>query len=450
VSTVMSVVVEDVRFPTSLSLDGSDAVNVAPDYSAAYVAIHTSAGDSGHGLVFTSGRGNDIMTQAIGSLGRVLEGEDVEALLGDLGGLSRRLTRDSQFRWLGPEKGIIHMASGALLNAMWDLRAKREGKPLWLLLAEMPVDELVSLIDFAHLTDALTADEAREILTRGQVDKAERIAELIRDGYPAYTTSPGWLGYSDEKLIRLSQEAVAEGFGLIKLKVAGDLDDDKRRLRLVRQAIGEHPVAVDANQKWEIDEAIDWMNELAEFHPFWIEEPISADDVLGHLDVKQGIAPTRVATGELVQSRIIFKQLLRLGAIDIMQIDSTRVAGVNENLANLLLATKFGIPVCPHAGGVGLCEIVQHLSFFDYAVVSRTQETRFIEYVDHLHEHFVDPAVIDHGRYVAPSKPGFSAEMFEASRTEWTYPNGPGWRGLDPSARTADTRELAERFSPYQ
>ncbi|MET4640198.1 enolase C-terminal domain-like protein [Mycetocola sp. 2940] len=449
-STLISVRSEDIRFPTSLSLDGSDAVNVAPDYSAAYVVIETSAGDCGHGLVFTSGRGNDIMAHAIQSLGQQLLGDDVESVLDDMGGLSRRLTRDSQFRWLGPEKGIIHMAAGALLNAMWDLRAKRENVPLWLLLARMPVDDLVDLIDFSHITDALTPDEARAILQAGQEGRESRIAELLRDGYPAYTTSPGWLGYSDEKLVRLSREAVAEGFGMIKLKVAGDLDDDKRRLALVREAIGDHPVSVDANQKWEIDEAIEWMNELAEYKPFWIEEPISADDVLGHLDVKRGIEPIRVATGELVHSRIAFKQLLKLGAIDVMQIDSTRVAGVNENLANLLLAAKFGVPVCPHAGGVGLCEIVQHLSFFDYAVVSRTQEGRFIEYVDHLHEHFVDPVVIESGRYLAPSKPGFSSEMVASSRAEWSYPDGAGWRGLDPAARTADTRQLAERFSPYQ
>lgn len=449
-STIVSVRVQDVRFPTSLSLDGSDAVNVAPDYSAAYVVVTTSQGDSGHGLVFTSGRGNDIMAQAIGSLGSQLVGEDVESLLSAMGDLSRRLTRDSQFRWLGPEKGIIHMAGGAILNAMWDLRAKRAGQPLWLHLAEMSVDELVELVDFAHITDALTVEEARRILTDGQEGKRERIAQLQREGYPAYTTSPGWLGYSDAKLVRLSREAVAEGFGMIKLKVAGDLADDQRRLRLVREAIGDHPVAVDANQKWEIDEAIDWMNALAEYAPYWIEEPISDSDVLGHLDVKRGIDPIRVATGELVQSRIVFKQLLKLGAIDVMQIDSTRVAGVNENIANLLLAAKYGIPVCPHAGGVGLCEIVQHLSFFDYAVVSRSQEGRFIEYVDHLHEHFVDPVVIDGGRYRAPALPGFSAEMRESSRTEWTYPDGPGWIGLDAGVRTADTRELVERFSPYQ
>jgi len=449
-STIVSVAVQDVRFPTSLSLDGSDAVNVAPDYSAAYVVIETSDGDSGHGLVFTSGRGNDIMAQAIGSLGTQFVGEAVEPLLADMGSVSRRLTRDSQFRWLGPEKGIIHMAAGALINALWDLRAKRANQPLWLLLANLSVDELLSLIDFAHLTDALSADEARAILEAGQVGKEARIAELMQHGYPAYTTSPGWLGYSDEKLVRLCKLAVAEGFGMIKLKVAGDLEDDKRRLKLVREAIGDHPVAVDANQKWEIDEAIAWMNKLAEYAPFWIEEPISADDLLGHLDVKRGIAPTRVATGELVASRIQFKQLLKLGAIDVMQIDSTRVAGVNENVANLLLAAKYGVPVCPHAGGVGLCEIVQHLSFFDYAVVSQSQEGRFIEYVDHLHEHFVDPAVVTSGRYAAPSRPGFSTEMLESSRTEWSYPDGAGWRSLDPSFRTADTRQLAERFSPYQ
>ncbi len=449
-SQVVSIDVQDVRFPTSLSLDGSDAVNVAPDYSAAYVVVRTSAGDAGHGLVFTSGRGNDIMSYAIRSLGEQLIGESVEELLATLGDVGRRLTRDSQFRWLGPEKGIIHMASGALINALWDLRAKRAGLPLWQLLADLDVEEIISLIDFAHLTDALTPDEARELLTAGQEGKQQRIEELRAQGYPAYTTSPGWLGYSDEKLIRLSREAVEQGFGMIKLKVAGSLADDRRRLALVRDAIGDHPVAVDANQRWEIAEAIEWMRALAEYSPYWIEEPISADDILGHREVREGIHPIRVATGELVQSRITFKQLLRLEAIDVMQIDSTRVAGVNENIANLLLAAKFGVPVCPHAGGVGLCEIVQHLSFFDYAVVSRSQEGRFIEFVDHLHEHFVAPAVVRGGRYLAPAQPGSGAEMVESSRTTWTFPDGEGWRGLDPSKRTAETRELAERFSPYQ
>ena len=432
--SITSVSTQDVRFPTSLELDGSDAVNVDPDYSAAYVVIRTDAGDEGHGFVFSCGRGNDILTAAIDAYARLLVGRDIDGLIYDLGGASKRLVHDSQLRWLGPEKGVTQMACGALVSALWDIRARRENKPLWLLLSEMSPEELVSVVDFTHIRDALSPEEALEILRAGQDGKAARIAALKADGFPAYTTSPGWLGYSDEKLVRLSKEAAAEGFSMIKLKVGGDLKDDRRRMALAREAVGDLPIAIDANQRWEVSEAIDWVNELAEFNPYWIEEPTSTDDILGHADIRKGVTPVRVATGEAVASRIVFKQLLQAGAIDVLQLDSTRVGGVNENIANLLLAAKFGVPVCPHAGGVGLCELVQHFSFFDFAVVSGSQEGRMIEYVDHLHEHFAEPVRIIGGRYAAPVLPGTGAEMLSASRSRWEFPAGSGWQEVGSRA----------------
>lgn len=437
---IASILSEDVRFPTSLELDGSDAVNVDPDYSAAYVTLSTDGGEVGHGFVFTAGRGNEIVTAAIESYGQLLLGRDVDELVSDLGTAAKRLVHDSQLRWLGPEKGVSHMACGALINALWDLRARREKKPLWLLLSEMPAEELVGTIDFTHIHNALTPADALDILRRGEAGKEGRIAELQASGYPAYTTTPGWLGYSDEKLVRLSREAVSAGFQMIKLKVGGDLAEDRRRMRLAREAVGpDVKIAIDANQRWEVQEAINWVNELAEFDPWWIEEPTSTDDILGHADIRKGVFPVKIATGEAVANRIIFKQLLQAGAIDVLQIDSTRVAGVNENLANLLLAAKFDTPVCPHAGGVGLCELVQHFSFFDYAAVSGTMENRMIEYVDHLHEHFTDPVRIEDGRYLAPQRAGTGAEMLAASRNHWSFSGGDGWREIgDRSAVTVE------------
>ena len=426
--SITSIKTQDVRFPTSLELDGSDAVNVDPDYSAAYVVIRTDAGDEGHGFIFSCGRGNEILTAAIDAYARLLVGRDIDELIYDLGGASKLLIHDSQLRWLGPEKGVTQMACGALVSALWDIRARRENKPLWLLLSEMTPEELVSVVDFTHIRDALSPEEALEILRAGQDGKAGRIAALKADGFPAYTTSPGWLGYSDEKLVRLSKEAAAEGFSMIKLKVGGDINDDRRRMALAREAVGGLPIAIDANQRWEVSEAIEWVNQLAEFTPYWIEEPTSTDDVLGHAEIRNGVTPVRVATGEAVASRIVFKQLLQAGAIDVLQLDSTRVGGVNENIAILLLAAKFGVPVCPHAGGVGLCELVQHFSFFDYAVIGRSQESRMIEYVDHLHEHFAEPVRIAGGRSAAPELPGTGAEMLSAARTRWEFPDGAGWQ----------------------
>ncbi|MGC0252066.1 enolase C-terminal domain-like protein [Pseudactinotalea sp. Z1748] len=445
-TTIASVRTDDVRFPTSLELDGSDAVNVDPDYSAAYVQITTESGESGHGLVFTAGRGNEIVARAIDSYGDLLIGKDTDELLGDLGAAAKLLVHDSQMRWLGPEKGVSQMAAGALINALWDLAARRAGTPLWRFIAEMKPEEIVRAVDFTHITDALTPEEALEILRKGQEGKAERIEQLQREGFPAYTTTPGWLGYSDEKLLRLSREAVAEGFDLIKLKVGGSLEDDRRRMALVRSEFGpDLRVAIDANQRWDVNEAIEWVNALAEFDPWWIEEATSTDEILGHARIRAEVAPVRVATGEAVANRIVFKQLLQAGGIDIMQIDATRVAGVNENLANLLLAAKFGVPVCPHAGGVGLCELVQHFSFIDYAVVSTSQQDRYIEFVDHLHEHFVEPVRVRGGRYQAPVQPGIGAEMHAASRQRWTFPDGPGWQEVaGRAAVTGATRAHAD------
>ncbi|GGV58073.1 l-fuconate dehydratase [Streptomyces massasporeus] len=427
---ITAVDTHDIRFPTSRELDGSDAMNPDPDYSAAYVVLRTDAADGheGHGFAFTIGRGNEVQVAAIEALSGHLVGRDLDELCADPSTLNRDLIGDSQLRWLGPEKGVMHMAIGAVVNAVWDLAAKRAGLPLWRLLAEAEPEWIVRQIDFRYLTDALTPEEALTLLRRGREGAGERTARLLESGYPAYTTSPGWLGYDDEKLTRLAAEAVTEGFRQIKLKVGADLDDDIRRCRVARSVIGpDVRMAVDANQRWDVDEAIRWTKALAEFDPYWIEEPTSPDDILGHAAIRRAVAPVKVATGEHVQNRIVFKQLLQAGALDVVQIDAARVGGVPENLAVLLLAARFGVPVCPHAGGVGLCELVQHLSMFDYVALSGTTEDRVIEYVDHLHDHFLDPVVIREGRYTAPTAPGFSAAMRTESLARYTYPGGAFW-----------------------
>ncbi|GAA0895488.1 L-fuconate dehydratase [Streptomyces asiaticus] len=420
----------DIRFPTSRELDGSDAMNPDPDYSAAYVILRTDADDGleGHGFTFTIGRGNDVQVAAIEALRAHIVGRSVTALCADPGWLSSDLTADSQLRWLGPEKGVMHMAIGAVVNAVWDLAAKRADKPLWRFLADAEPEWLADQVDYRYITDALTPAEALALLKRGRDGAAQRAVRLRGTGYPGYTTSPGWLGYSDEKLTRLARQAVAGGFTQIKLKVGANLDDDIRRCRVARAAVGaDIRIAIDANQRWNVDEAGAWIRALAEFDPYWIEEPTSPDDVLGHAAIREAVAPVKVATGEHVQNRIIFKQLLQAGAIDVLQIDATRVGGVNENLAILLLAAKYGVPVCPHAGGVGLCELVQHLSMFDYVALSGTTENRVIEYVDHLHDHFTDPVRMAHGHYVAPTAPGFSAQMRPESIDTYRYPDGTFW-----------------------
>lgn len=423
-SIVTSCTTEDVRFPTSQSLDGSDAMNPDPDYSAAYLVVHTDADDglSGHGFVFTIGRGNDIQQVAIDVAASHIVGRDVEELLADMGATSRLLLHDSQLRWLGPEKGVMHMAIGAVINALWDLKAKRAGMPLWQLLARMSPEEIVDLVDFRYLSDALTREEALEILRAAEPGRADREQQLLAEGYPAYTTTPGWLGYSDEKLTRLCKESRDDGFTQIKLKVGADLEDDIRRFRKAREVLGpDFPIAIDANQRWDVADAIEWVNALAEFNPHWVEEPTSPDEVLGHAAIARGIAPIPVATGEHVQNRIVFKQMMQAEALEYVQIDATRVGGANEIIAILLLAAKFGLKVCPHAGGVGLCEAVQHFSMFDFVAVTGTKEGRVIEFVDHLHEHFVTPTVIEGGSYQTPTAPGAGTEMLEASVREYAF-----------------------------
>ena len=427
---IVSLDTHDVRFPTSRHLDGSDAMNPFPDYSAAYVVLRTSAGREGYGLAFTVGRGNDVQVAGIQALAPLVVGRPVDDLVNDLGALSRRLTGDSQLRWLGPDKGVIHMAASAVLNACWDLAARAAGVPLWKLLAELSPEQIVSLIDFRYLRDALSEQDAIGLLRSVADGRTEREATLLARGYPAYTTTPGWLGYDDEKLAHLSTLAVADGFGLIKLKVGANLADDVRRLGIARAAVGpDMPIAVDANQIWGVLEAIAWMDALKVYSPYWIEEPTSPDDVLGHAAIRRAIAPIRVATGEHAANAVMFKQLLQAGAIDVVQIDACRVGGVNENIAILLLAAKFGVPVCPHAGGVGLCEMVQHLAMFDFLAVSGTTDGRMIEYVDHLHEHFVEPALIVDGRYVAPRGSGAGAQIHPSSIAEFRFPDGPQWTG---------------------
>jgi L-fuconate dehydratase len=420
----------DLRFPTSRTHAGTDAVHVDPDYSAAYVVLKTDAGLEGHGLTFTIGRGNEVVVAAIDAFRHLVVGERLDAIAADFAGFWRRLASDSQLRWLGPEKGVIHLALAAIVNAVWDLYAKAERKPLWKLLADMTPRQLVSCIDFRYITDALTADEAIDLLERRAGTKADREAELLRRGYPAYTTSVGWMGYTDEGVRALCRTALAEGWTHFKVKVGGRPEDDLRRVALVRDAIGDEcRLMVDANQQWDVGTAIARASELARFRPWWMEEPTSPDDVLGHRAIADAIRPlgVGVATGEHCANRVLFKQLMQARAIDFCQIDSCRLGGVNENLAVILMAAKFGIPVCPHAGGVGLCEYVQHLSMFDYLAVTGTMEGRVIEYVDHLHEHFEDPVRIRGGRYLAPSLPGYSITIREASRLANRYPMGEVW-----------------------
>ncbi|HEV3140475.1 MAG TPA: L-fuconate dehydratase [Vicinamibacterales bacterium] len=419
----------DLRFPTSKTLAGTDAVHVDPDYSAAYVVLTTDAGLEGHGLTFTIGRGNEVVVAAIDAFRHLVVGQRLSDITADFAGFWRRLACDSQLRWLGPEKGVIHLAQAALVNAVWDLYAKVERKPVWKLLADMTPRELVACVDFRYITDAITPEEAIAILERQARTKSDREAELLRVGYPAYTTSVGWMGYSDARIRALCREALDNGWTHFKVKVGGRSDDDNRRVALVRNEIGDRTLMVDANQQWDVGEAIERVTALAPFHPWWIEEPTHPDDVLGHAQIAKAVRPlgVAVATGEHCANRILFKQLLQAKAIDFCQIDSCRLGGVNENLAVILMAAKFGVPVCPHAGGVGLCEYVQHLSMFDYIAVTGAMEGRVIEYVDHLHEHFEDPVVVRRGRYIPPAKPGYSITIRESSRTAHRYPDGRVW-----------------------
>ena len=432
-TTIRDVTVHDVRFPTAAAGDGSDAINRG-DYSATYVELHTDAGVTGTGFTFTNGRGNEITCAAVEALAHHVAGRRVEDIAALPLEFLRSLTADVQLRWLGPEKGVIHMATGAIVNAVWDLRAKLAGRPMWQFLAELPSDELVASIDFRHIREALSPGEAHELLERGRDGLDERRKLLEEQGFPSYTTSVGWLGYPDEKVRALTRQAVAEGWTAMKMKVGGPIDDDLRRAQLIRAEIGPDALLMmDANQVWDVDEAIANMAQLAAVNPYWIEEPTAPDDVLGHAAIRRAVAPVRVATGEHGHNRILFKQLLQAQAVDVVQIDACRVAGVNENLAILLLAAKFGVPVCPHAGGVGLCEMVQHLAMFDYVALSGTLEHRAIEYVDHLHEHFEEPVVVRDGRYRAPTAPGAGARMSRASVESFSFPDGPEWLGGSPA-----------------
>lgn len=421
--------VKDIRFPTSQELHGSDAMNPDPDYSAAYVIFYTNIPElEGHGLTFTLGRGNELCVGAVNILAPRVVGRSLVEITQNFGSFWRELTGDSQLRWVGPDKGVMHLATGAVINAIWDLYAKAEKKPLWKLVADMSPEELIRCIDFTYITDYITSEEALALLKEKESGKQQRIEKLLATGFPAYTTSAGWLGYTDEKIKRLCKEAIKQGWTHLKMKVGGNLEDDLRRAQIFRDEIGyDRVMMMDANQKWGVGEAIHNMKKLKKFDPWWIEEPTSPDDVLGHKEIKQAISPVKVATGEQCQNRIIFKQFLQSGAMDICQIDSCRVGGVNEVLAILLMAAKEGVPVCPHAGGVGLCEYVQHISMIDYIAVSGGREGRVIEYVDHLHEHFLDPVTIKNGFYMPPVKSGYSIEMKPQSIEEYSYPNGSAW-----------------------
>ncbi|MEU9823277.1 enolase C-terminal domain-like protein [Pseudonocardia alni] len=434
----------DLRFPTSREKDGSDAMNPDPDYSAAYVVLRTDAGDGleGHGFTFTIGQGNEIVCAAIEALRHIVIDRDTAGLFGGMGAFYREVTSPNQMRWIGPEKGVVHLAAAAVLNAVWDLYAKVEGKPLWKLLADMTPEELVAVCDFRYVTDVLTPQEAVERLRARQAGKAEREREMREVGVPAYTTSAGWLGYDDEKIVALTREAIAGGWDHIKIKVGQDVEDDRRRLRVIRDEIGpDRKLMVDANQVWDVDEAIAYVEHLKEFDLWWVEEPTSPDDALGHAAVARAIAPIRVATGEQVQNRIIWKQLMQSDAIGFAQIDAGRLGGVNEAVLVMLLADKFGVPVCPHAGGVGLCELVQHLSILNYISITANLDDVVVEYIDHLHEHFLDPVVIRDGRYIAPRRPGYSAEIHADSLRRFRYPDGPEWAGEPAPALTVSGGE---------
>ncbi|XP_077057748.1 mitochondrial enolase superfamily member 1 [Siphateles boraxobius] len=432
-SKIINVKVRDVRFPTSLEQHGSDAMHTDPDYSVAYVVLETDTELKGYGLTFTVGRGTEIVVCAVKALSTLVVGKTLEEITGDFRGFYRLLSSDGQMRWIGPEKGVIQLATAAILNAVWDLWARVEGKPLWKLLVDMDPVKLISCIDFRYITDALTEREALDILVKAKTGKKTREEQMLREGYPAYTTSCAWLGYTDQQLTQLCLEALAQGWTKFKVKVGADLQDDIRRCSLIRKLIGpENTLMIDANQRWDVNEAVNWVTKLAEFHPLWIEEPTSPDDILGHASISKALAPfgIGVASGEQCHNRVMFKQFLQASALQFVQIDSCRVGSVNENLAIILMAAKFNVPVCPHAGGVGLCELVQHLILFDYISVSASLSNRMCEYVDHLHEHFKSPTIITHAHYTPPMDPGFSCEMLEESVQKHQYPDGEVWRAI--------------------
>ena len=426
---IVDVFVRDIRFPTSEALDGSDAMNPDPDYSATYVTLSTNSSHCGNGLTFTIGRGNELCVAAVNAMKYMLINRDFTEITKNLGEFWRSIVSDSQLRWVGPEKGVIHLATAAIVNAVWDLYAKVEGKPLWKLLVDMSPEELVRSIDFRYITDVLTPEGALKILEKNFSTREKRESEILSQGYPAYTTSAGWLGYSDQKIESLCRESVDKGWTHFKMKVGGKIEDDIRRASIMRNAIGpDKKLMFDANQNWDVEQAIENMKSLARFDPLWIEEPTSPDDVLGHQKISKEISPIGVATGEHCQNRVIFKQFFQAAGLQFCQLDSCRLGGVNEVLSVLLMAAKFNIPVCPHAGGVGLCEYVQHISIFDYICVSASLENRILEYVDHLHEHFEHPVVIKNGRYIPPKEPGYSITMKGESLIKYEFPEGNAWK----------------------
>jgi L-fuconate dehydratase len=430
VTRIVGLRARDIRAPTSRTLAGSDAVHVDPDYSAAYVTLETDRADGleGNGFTFTIGRGNELCVAAAEALAPLVVGRTLESITGEFGRFWAQLTGDSQLRWLGPEKGVIHLATAAVVNALWDLYARVCGKPLWKLIVDMSPEQIVSCVDFRHIDDVLPPERALEILQRNAPGRAEREAEMRREGHPAYLTSAGWIGYPEQKLRRLCREALAAGWSSFKIKVGLDLDSDVRRCEVMREEIGDRcRLMMDANQVWSVDQAIEHMRVLARFDPYWIEEPTHPDDVLGHARIRRALSPIGVATGEHCANRVLFKQLMQAQAIDFCQIDACRLGGVNEVLAVLLLAAHFGVPVCPHAGGLGLCEYVQHLSLVDYICIGASLENRMTEYAEHLHEHFVDPVVIEKGRYRVPNAPGYSARLRAESIEELEFPHGRVW-----------------------
>ena len=430
---ITRVAVRDIRFPTSRSMDGSDAMNSTSDYSATYVTLHTDSDDGlqGHGLTFTIGRGNDLCVAAVKELAKLfVTGRTLESITSNFGAYWHEIVAgDCQLRWVGPEKGVVHLATAAIINALWDLWAKKEGKPVWKLLADMSPEELVRCVDFTFITDALTPQEAIAMLRRAAPGKAEREQQMLREGYPGYTTAAGWLGYSEEKMRRLAREAVEAGWTHLKQKVGADIEQDMRRAQILREELGwDRKLMMDANQTWDVDEAVSNMRRLAEFDPWWIEEPTSPDDVLGHAAIRQRSHPIGVATGEHAHNRVMFKQFFQAGAMDFCQLDPARLGGLNEVLAVVLMAAKFGVPVCPHGGGVGLCQYSQNIVLFDYIAVSASLEKRVLEYVDHLHENFLEPIVIRRGRYMPPQQPGYSVTMKQSSLEHFEYPNGSEWQ----------------------
>lgn len=427
---ITELIVKDIRFPTSRDLSGSDAMNPDPDYSAAYVILKTNQPDLvGHGLTFTIGRGTEVCVAAIHALKPLILNHTLQEFTDNMGKFWAYITGDSQLRWIGPEKGVIHLATAAIVNAIWDLWAKAEKKPLWQLISDFTPEEFVQCIDFKYITDAITCEEALEILSAKVSSKEERRRQLLKEGYPAYSTSAGWLGYSDEKLRHAVQELMNAGWKHIKLKVGRHIEDDQRRCAIARTVMGpDLKLMLDANQIWDVPEAITWMQSLIQFNPWWIEEPTSPDDILGHASIRRAIHPVHVATGEHCHNRIMFKQFFQAKAIDVCQIDSCRLGGVNEVLAVLLMATKFNIPVCPHAGGVGLCNYVQHLMIIDYLCISGSLAHRVIEYVDHLQEHFLTPVLIKNAHYQVPTVPGYSITMKQESIKHYEFPNGAVWK----------------------